>query len=126
MDGFAIRSMEKETVSKRDAIKYLPWTSWRNMMETSIFRILKYYSETQVRGDFRLYFSGTASALKASGVRKYRGEFVLNALSQIYGLPPVCKSVLLSLKPFQWRMFLVCNLSFFNSLRWSARIASPI
>lgn len=126
MDGFAIRSMEKETVSKQDAIRYLPWTSRRNMMETSIFRILKYSPETQVRGNFRLYLSKTASALKASGVRKYRGEFVLNALSQIYGLPPVGKSVLLSLKPFQWRMFLVCNLSFFNSLRWSARIVSPI
>ena len=85
--------MEKETVSKRDAIRYLPWTSRRNIMETSIFRILKYSPETHVRGNFRLYFSETASALKASGVRKYRGEFVLNALSQIYGLPPVCKSV---------------------------------
>lgn len=126
MDGFAIRSMEKEAVFKRGTIRYLPWIYKHNMMGTSIFRILKYSPETQVRGDFRLYLSKTASALKASGVRKYRGEFVLNALSQIYGLPPVCKSVLLSLKPFQWRMFLVCNLSFFNSLRWSARIASPI
>lgn len=34
--------MEKEAVFKRGAIRYLPWNSKHNFMETSVFRILKY------------------------------------------------------------------------------------